>query len=202
MRKRSRLITFLTLGIIILLPGVISTSAAASATQSLGLRKAAAAPTCGPRDYFYHAGTNNYNSSVIDANGEVPPSWPIIWPEKPNNGSAANQIWCEQAGSANGTQGYFLWAYYDNKQVCLDVSGANYSSKTHILAYPCTWAANELFNFQYVASNTLIITPAYYSVEFFLCLNVSGGIANGHHIILYACDTNAENERFTPQVPI
>jgi hypothetical protein len=188
MRTRSGLIIFLTLGIILLLTGAISAP------------KAAAAVTCPSGGfYFYHAG-NGLNGPVLDANGWSPPSWTIVWPEKPNDGSANNQLWCEQAGSANGTQGYFIWAYYSGQKVCLDVSGANFSSGAHILAYPCNWHYNELFHFAVVGSNAYNISPAYYPAENFLCLNVSGGIANGHHIILYACDTSANNERWSPQL--
>lgn len=151
--------------------------------------------------HFYEVGSSTTHASGIVIGGgtfEKPPYKEVHHTEYPNDGSANAQIFCDQGGQAyepDGSllRGYFLWAYYNNQYVCLDVGSQNFSQGAHILAYPCAYAYNELFT--YDATNSMSVyrmTPSYYSAQYNLCFNSSGGIYSNAFLILYACVNNPD----------
>lgn len=136
----------------------------------------------------------------LNAEGFNIPARAIVWPAS----ATANEDWCVETGSAkdrygNTVTGSFMWTYYNNEYLCLNVSGENFSRGNSIVVYPCAWAYNELFDWYPISQQnaTYLFSPSYGTGGFW-CLNVSGGVIQGHPVILWDCNSSYQNEWWQP----
>jgi hypothetical protein len=133
-----------------------------------------------------------YDNNVLDASGFGNPAAIDDYPQ--NFGANQNWTLCEQPSGYDA-----IYAYYNGNYMCLNVSNSDYAPGTQLLAYQCNGGPsnNELFrqpahtpdsNWYMGGDEADYIVPA---GNYSLCLNVSGGLGKGHHVILYG--QNSQN---------
>jgi len=104
------------------------------------------------------------------------------------------------------SDGYDIaFASYAGHYECLNVYGSNYANYTKIYAWTCDTLSSATHNEQFrQPENTFDphysglwwIIPGYQPNQNQYCLNADGGIGSGHNIILYDCNSQA-NEAWT-----
>ena len=132
------------------------------------------------------------NGSIMDAKGFGNPASIDDY----NSNGGTNQQWalCELSDGYDE-----IVSDYNGNMMCLNVEDGSYTSGEHLLAWPCNTVVggNEQWrrpentpdgNF----SGFDFLGPA---GDYNLCANVSGGLGNGHLLILYSCNSG-NNEGF------
>ncbi len=161
----------------------LSTAAAAAATN--GSPTAAAPAARAPTLLAFAANsTSTTSANFINVKGHGGRgSRIIVLPANPQS-LPSNDIWVVKP-NANGT--FTLRAFY-NQALCLNVPASRYRSGTALNVWTCTGGANQKF----------LITDSPYSLQYSairpypkasLCLAVSGGIAAGHPVIEFGCNS-------------
>jgi ricin-type beta-trefoil lectin protein len=153
----------------------------------------AAPASVDPASKCYKAGEITLtDGSVMDAQGFGNPA--PIDDFNPNGGANQQWAWCQLSNGYDE-----IVSVYNGQMMCLNVSGGNFTSGTHLVAWPCNTVVtgNEQWrrpentpdpNF----SGFSYLVPA---GNFNLCVNVAGGFGSGHLMILFACNAQP-NEGF------
>jgi hypothetical protein len=165
------------------LAAALSTAAAAAATNgsSTAAAPAASAPTLVA---FAANSTSTTSASFINVKGHGGRgSRIIVWPANPQS-LPSNDIWVVKPNS-NGT--FTLRASY-NQTLCLDVPASRYRPGTALNVWTCTGGANQEFLIT-ESPNALQYSALRPYPAASLCLAVSRGIAAGHAVIEFGCNS-------------
>ncbi|MER6514573.1 ricin-type beta-trefoil lectin domain protein [Nonomuraea sp. NPDC001636] len=107
----------------------------------------------------------------------------IVWTW---NGGA-NQRW-EHGGQTNTTI-----VPCHNRSLCLDAAGGQTANGTWVIVYRCNGGWNQRWDLEHPWGAGWVRFRLHGTSK---CLNVNGGIARGHNVILWPCN-NEVNERWT-----
>lgn len=164
------------------LAAALSTAAAAATNGSpTAAAPAAKAPT---QLAFAANSTSTTSANFMNVQGHGGRgSRIIVSPANPRS-LPTNDIWVVKPNS-NGS--FTLRAFY-NQALCLNVPASRYRSSTALNVWTCTGRANQKF----------LITESPYALQYSairpypavsLCLAASGGIAAGHPVIEFGCNS-------------
>jgi hypothetical protein len=166
------------------LAAVLSTAAAAAATN--GNSTAAAAAARAPTLLAFAANSTSTTTAAnfISVKGRGSRGSRIIVRRANPRSLPSNDIWVVKP-NRNGS--FTLRAFY-NQALCLNVPASRYRSGIALNVWTCTGGANQKF----------LITESPYSPQYSalrpypaasLCLAVSRGIAAGHPVIEFGCNS-------------
>lgn len=183
-----------------LIAGVSIMISAVCVGGALGVATASADQLVGPVNIW------TWDGNVLNAQGCGDPAHLIEYAYAPSGCDAGqNEVWWGYYVTPGSGQDNY-WAFYSqygssgSRYMCFNVQGYAYTSGTHILAYSClnSFTGNERF-YQTNAPKKPNSSAYWYYIHPLadgnLCLNVQGGNASGHDVILYPCN-GGTNERF------